>query len=131
MYLRVISTNVNYDIRVSNCLNVIAGDSSTGKTELIRCLNKKKGFTIETDATKVVTSVDPDLLELLPAGYLVVIDIDDLPDSTLIDAVSTLKRDDIYFILLGRKYIQRLSLDLTNTFQFLTVRGITKNISFN
>lgn len=126
MYLHLTARTCTFNINVEYPVTVILGDSSTGKTALVKLLDRGTPYT--TNAATVLTNIEPYMVDFLPINSLIVIDIDELKNSELIDKISLCKRDDVEFILLGRKYLNRLELPIEAIHQFIDVKGVTKNI---
>lgn len=129
MYLQFKTEMTVYELNFSSPLNLIVGNTATGKTELIRKLNKSRG-NYKTDAYKIYTSMSPEFISSTPSGSMVIIDTDELTELDLIDAIVRANRSDICWVIIGRKFARRLPVSMSNTFKLYTSHGVTKNILF-
>lgn len=130
MYLNLKSNLTTYDLHFSHPLNLIIGDSSTGKTALVEALRKIKYENINTDASTIITSLEPWAVGSVPSNSLVILDTDTMSSSETVDKISKSKRDDVCFVILGRKWARRLPITMCNTFKLVEVKGLTKNVLF-
>lgn len=129
MYLQFKTETTVYELNFISPLNLIIGDTATGKTELIRKINKSRG-NYKTDAYKIFTSMNSEFIDSIPSGSMVMLDMDELAESELIDAIVKADRSDICWVLIGRKFARRIPVAMSNTFKFYTSHGVTKNIQF-
>lgn len=129
MFLQVTGSFGSYDIHLTNLLNLVIGESSTGKTNLITML-RRKDTKCNTNFSSIELLQDARLLPVLASNSLVVIDMDEFEDSSLFDAIAKCKRNDVYFLLMGRKYRKRLPIAVESTFVFRTIKGVTSNHKF-
>lgn len=130
MFIEVSFENFHFRITVDDPLSAIIGDTATGKTAFISAVRKMKSTEMKTDATAVLTEVTLDILPLLPSGTALLLDLDDMANSKILDTLSRDRRNDIYVIVFGRKWLRRLPLDCANVYKLITVKGITKNVPF-
>lgn len=125
--LQLKSNTGTYMLTFKNSLNLIIGDSSTGKTELVRELHRFQDR-IVSNANRVLSfinrSSDADVNDL------VIIDMDELGDPNLIDDIVRANRSSVCWVFLGRKYSRRLPIAIENTFKLYRAHGVTKNIPF-
>ena len=129
MYLQFKTEMTVYELNFSSPLNLIVGNTATGKTELIRKLNKSRG-NYKTDAYKIYTSMSSEFISSTPSGSMVIIDTDELTESDLIDAIVRANRSDICWVIIGRKFARRPPVSMSNTFKLYTSYGVTKNVQF-
>lgn len=129
MYLQFKTETTVYELNFTSPLNLIIGDTTTGKTELIRRLNKSRG-NYKTDAYKIFTSISSEFIDSIPSTSMVILDMDELVEPELINAIVNANRSDICWVLIGRKFARRIPVAMSNTFKFYTSHGITKNIQF-
>jgi hypothetical protein len=130
MYFQFKTRETTYELKFANPLNFIIGDSARGKTELIKLYNKCKGVGITTDASEVITELPDRYVSSLKSGALVIVDLDDYDDENRINTYVSNAREDIFTVLIGRKWIRRFPVAITNTFRFIESNGVTKNIQF-
>lgn len=130
MYFRFKTRETTYELKFANPLNFIIGDSARGKTELIKLYNKCKGVGITTDASEVITELPDRYVSSLKSGALVIVDLDDYDDENRINTYVSNAREDIFTVLIGRKWIRRFPVAITNTFKLIESNGVTKNILF-
>lgn len=130
MYFQFKTRETTYELKFVNPLNFIIGDSAKGKTELIKLYNKCKGVGVTTDASEVVTELPDRYIDSLKSGALVMVDLDDYDDVNRINSYVSNARDDIFTVLIGRKWIRRFPVAITNTFKLMESNGVTKNILF-
>ena len=129
MYLQFKTETTVYELNFTSPLNLIIGDTATGKTELVRKLNKSRGA-YKTDAYKIFTSISSEFIDSIPSTSMVILDMDELVESKLIDDIVKANRSDICWVLIGRKFARRIPVAMSNTFKFYTSHGVTKNIQF-
>ena len=129
MYLQFKTEMTVYELNFNSPLNLVIGDTATGKTELIRKLNKSRG-NYKTDACKIFTSMNSEFVSSIPSGSMVILDTDELAEPDLIDAIVRANRSDICWVIIGRKFARRLPVAMSNTFKLYTSHGVTKNILF-
>lgn len=130
MYLKVIGTVCNYVITLDSPITVVIGDTSTGKSNLTGVLRAHSYTSLQTDATIVYTDFKADFISGVQPGTLLVIDLDSEPNPSLLDALVKCGRDDIYALIFGRRWLERLPLNCDNMCRLITVKGITKNVPF-
>ena len=130
MYFQFKTRETTYELKFVNPLNFIIGDSAKGKTELIKLYNKCKGVGVTTDASEIVTELPDRYVGSLKSGALVIVDLDDYDDASRINSYVANARDDIFTVLIGRKWIRRFPVAVTITFKLMESNGVTKNILF-
>lgn len=130
MYFLFKTRETTYELKFVNPLNFIIGDSAKGKTELIKLYNKCRGVGVTTDASEVITELPDRYVSSLKPGALVIIDLDDYDNTDRIDSYVSKKRSDIFTVIIGRKWIRRFPVAITNTFNLIESNGVTKNILF-
>lgn len=83
-------------------LNLVVGDSATGKTDFINQVKKNRNY-VTTDATKIY--INPIGMDFNTAvqDSIVLIDSDDVLLEDIKD-ISNIKRNDITFVIFGRKF---------------------------
>lgn len=126
--LEVIGQDAHYQLSLTQRLSVISGDSATGKTALVNTINAKNS--IVYCALNVFT-IPSNTVNLNPyKNCCIVVDLDALNDVTTVTALTKLNavNDNIYLILLGRKYLKNIALSIFALYDFKCVKGITKNI---
>lgn len=128
MYFQFKTRETTYELKFVNPLNFIIGDSAKGKTELIKLYNKCKGVGVITDASEVVTELPDRYVGSLKSKALVIVDLDDYDDVDRINTYVSNARDDIFTVLIGRKWIRRFPVAITNTFRLIESNGVTENI---
>ena len=130
MFIEVSFENFHFRITVDEPLSAIIGDTATGKTAFISAVRKMQSTGVKTDATTILTEVTLDILPFLPSGTALLLDLDAMASCDILDALSRDRRNDIYVIVFGRKWLRRLPLDCANVYKLITVKGITKNVPF-
>lgn len=117
MYIKYTKGNRNYHLEFDYPLNLIIGDSSTGKTDFIQQVIKNRKYAT-TDASKLY--INPIGIDYTTIAYNSMVLIDS--DSVLLEDISGISscgRDDVCFIIFGRKYAKNLPFSVLNTFQLI------------
>ena len=130
MYFQLYTDSCNYNLKFEYPLNLVIGDSATGKTHLVSCIKKYKKDII-TDCSEVIINLERWMIPNLPANSCVILDMDDMSSPDVIDAIATCDRHDVFFILLGRKYAKRLPVAIMNTFKLLDIKKVTRNVTMS
>lgn len=130
MYLDFKYLKYHFRLNVDNHLNAVLGDSSTGKTALVNYYSRSKQQDIHTDAAYVFTELNQFIVDNLPPESLLLLDLDNYAENTLIDALISKNRNDIYVVLFGRKWLSRFPIDVDNTYRLVNVKGVTINTRF-
>ena len=125
MYIEYSKNNRHYKFIFEYPLNLIIGDSATGKTDFIQQVIKNRKM-VSTDASKIyINPIGIDFTTVVP-NAIVLIDSDDvlLED---IKQISSMKRSDITFVIIGRKYAHNFPFAVMNTFHIVKENGIKVN----
>lgn len=61
--IKVRSKLINYDLRFEHNLNIIRGDSATGKSTLIRIIDNKKSSDVSIESNYNIFHLTSDILE--------------------------------------------------------------------
>lgn len=134
MYIKYKRKKYNLYIEIDAKLNLITGNSSTGKTSFATEMNKYSNL-VETDfdfievnpSLSIIKSLCKNLHEDLIAF---IIDTDEYVTSEVVDYISSIYNPNAYFIILGRKYTKRLPIAIWNIFYLEVCNGVTVNKRF-
>lgn len=116
----------NYILEFDNILNVIAGDSSTGKTSIFQIIKRKIFDKLDCNYSVVTVSSVNDI-KLVEDKSLLLLDTDDT-DYEVIKELKTLENRDVCICLFGRKYISNIPLSADNYYILKTKNKLTRNI---
>lgn len=128
LLLEVIGQDAHYQLRLTQRLSVVSGDSSTGKTALINTINAKGSV---VNCSLQVFTIPSNTVNLNPyKDCCIIVDLDALNDVNTVTALTKLNavEDNIYLMLLGRKYLKSIDSCDFALYDFKRVEGITKNI---
>lgn len=129
MYLHVKSVSSNYNISLEQQITVIIGNSSTGKSTLVETLNKKR-VNYETDASKLFYDINELFIDIYPEKSLFILDEDLIDLNEKLSYISSIKRSDLYFLIMSRKSLRQIPLSVESVHKFINVQGITKNVNY-
>lgn len=125
--IEVVGSDCHYLIDVSKRLSVILGDSSTGKTFLIKVLRKKTTKVISRFKVRWIDQTE-NFNIYTNTCFLIDLDSDNALDiikcTNKVDVVT----NNLYFIYLGRGSIKSLPLSIDSIYEFKQVKGITRNV---
>ena len=128
LLLEVIGQDAHYQLSLTQRLSVVSGDSATGKTALINTINAKGSV---VHCSLQVFTIPSNTINLNPyKDCCIIVDLDALNDINTITALTKLSNvnDNIYIVLLGRKYLKSITPCSFALYDFKRVEGITKNI---
>lgn len=125
MYLQLSSRDYNYSLSFTACINLVAGKSATGKTKLVNLVKKAKYM---SDAVTVNSQLFNASIDTLKSGSMLLIDLDDLTDCSVVDEIVRASRSDICVVFFGRKFANRIPVDAQNIFELVDIEGVTKNL---
>ena len=128
LLLEVIGQDAHYQLRLTQRLSVISGDSATGKTALINTVNSKNSV---VNCSLQVFTIPSNTVNLNPyKDCCILVDLDALNDVNTVTALTKLNAvdDNIYLVLMGRKYLKNVALSIFALYDFKCTKGITKNI---
>lgn len=128
LLLEVIGQDAHYQLRLTQRLSVVSGDSATGKTALINTINAKGSV---VNCSLHVFTIPSNTVNLNPyKDCCIIVDLDAMYDVNSITALTKLNavEDNIYLVLLGRKYLKSITPCSFALYDFKRVEGITKNI---
>lgn len=129
--IELINYEYHYLIQVKSRITVILGDSSTGKTNLIRKLDKEyKSFSIASKYELYTVHYRNTALMGHVHDVCLLVDLDEELSEDVIDFINKtdVVKDNIYFILFGRRGLKNLPISIDNLYEFKVIKGITKNI---
>lgn len=133
MYLIYKNNHINFNLNFQNKLNLIIGDSSTGKTTIVEEMSKHQSL-IRTDAERIFFNPVEDVIDMIidkfiKGKFMLVIDSDEYSTSSVIDKITSIPDDiDICIIVMGRKFSRRLPVTARDIYKLVTIQGATKNI---
>ena len=128
LLLEVIGQDAHYQLRLTQRLSVVSGDSATGKTALINTINAKGSV---VNCSLHVFTIPSNTVNLNPyKDCCIIVDLDAVYDVNSVTALTKLNavEDNIYLVLLGRKYLKSITPCSFALYDFKRVEGITKNI---
>ena len=128
LLLEVIGQDAHYQLRLTQRLSVVSGDSATGKTALINTINAKGSV---VNCSLQVFTIPSNTVNLNPyKDCCIIVDLDAMYDVNSVTALTKLNavEDNIYLVLLGRKYLKSITPCSFALYDFKRVEGITKNI---
>ena len=128
LLLEVIGQDAHYQLRLTQRLSVISGDSATGKTALINTINAKGSV---VNCSLQVFTIPSNTVNLNPyKDCCILVDLDALNDVNTVTALTKLSAVDnnIYIVLMGRKYLKSIAPGSFALYDFKRVDGVTKNI---
>ena len=128
LLLEVIGQDAHYQLRLTQRLSVVSGDSATGKTALINTINAKGSI---VNCSLQVFTIPSNTVNLNPyKDCCILVDLDALNDVNTVTALTKLSAVDnnIYIVLMGRKYLKSIASCNFALYDFKRVEGITKNI---
>lgn len=126
MYIEYEKGNSHYRFNFDNILNLIIGDSSTGKTDFVKKIIKNRKY-VKTDATRLYINPIGVDFNTAESGSIVIVDSDDvlLED---IKGISKLTRTDVTFVIFGRKYAKSFPFAVCNTFEIKKQDKVKVNV---
>lgn len=128
LLLEVIGQDAHYQLRLTQRLSVVSGDSATGKTALINTVNSKNSV---VNCSLQVFTIPSNTVNLNPyKDCCIIVDLDAMYDVNSVTALTKLNavEGNIYLMLLGRKYLKSITPCSFALYDFKRVEGITKNI---
>ena len=128
LLLEVIGQDAHYQLILTQRLSVVSGDSATGKTALINTINSKGSV---VNCSLQVFTIPSNTVNLNPyKDCCIIVDLDAMYDVNSVTALTKLYavEDNIYLVLLGRKYLKSITPCSFALYDFKRVEGITKNI---
>ena len=128
LLLEVIGQDAHYQLILTQRLSVVSGDSATGKTALINTINAKGSV---VNCSLQVFTIPSNTVNLNPyKDCCIIVDLDAVYDVNSVTALTKLNavEDNIYLVLLGRKYLKSITPCSFALYDFKRVEGITKNI---
>ena len=111
-------------------LNLIIGDSSTGKTAMCRFIRRKDYTDFESTSNVVIVSSVKDV-QYADNNSILLIDSDDYSRDEILeikDAVKAIKNNTICVVYLGRNEIKKLPFAVQNTYKLVTAKNTTTNV---
>lgn len=125
--LAVRGNGCNFQIEINSRLTVVAGKSSTGKTALVECLGLP-GTTIECKyRVKVIHDNNFNFTD--SKDSCLILDLDNFNDSSFVNNIlEVTEKNNIYVILLGRKYLSKVSMSIDEIYEFVETFGTTRNV---
>lgn len=111
-------------------LNLIIGDSSTGKTAICRFIRRKDYTDFESTNNVVIVSSVKDV-QYAENNSILLIDSDDYSRDEILeikDAVKAIKNNTICVVYLGRNEIKKLPFAVQNTYKLVTAKNTTINV---
>lgn len=114
-----------------NCqLNVILGDSSTGKTIICQYIIRKK-YTDLKSTGKVIIVRDYRDIKYADDNSILLIDSDSIDTEDLLEVIKSIvstTNSSICIVYIGRNHIQRLPIAIQNLFKLVTNNNHTMNV---
>ena len=125
MFIELSKGNCNTKLTFEYPLNLVIGDSATGKTNFVESVRKYRKY-VNTDASNIVINPIGIDYKTLSRESIVLID----SDSVVLDdikGISNCKRDDITFVIFGRKFAKNLPFAIFNVYELVTENKVTIN----
>lgn len=125
MYIELKRNKYIFRLTFEYPLNLVVGDSATGKTAFVDCVRKYRS-SVHTDCDNIVINPIGIDYKTLSTNSVVLID----SDSVVLDdikGISNCGRDDITFVIFGRKFAKNLPFAIFNVFELVRENGITVN----
>ena len=116
-----------FDLKFKGVINVILGDSATGKTTIVNDFKLVRN-TFETDATEVITELSKLFIQNSLPNTMLLLDLDEFGNFALLDDLVRSNRDGMCIVLLGRVNLRRFNIDCEDVYELITSNDITKNI---
>lgn len=121
---------MSYSLSFNSQLNVILGDSSTGKTIICQYISRKKYTNLESTG-KVIIVKDYRDIKYAEDNSILLIDSDNIETEDLLDIIKSIvsiNNNSICIVYIGRNHVQRLPLAVQNLFKLVTNNNRTTNV---
>ena len=128
LLLEVIGQDTHYQLKLTQRLSVVSGDSATGKTALINTINAKGSV---VNCSLHVFTIPSNTVNLNPyKDCCIIVDLDALNDVNTVTALTKLNavEDNIYLVLMGRKYLKNVALSIFALYDFAAFTSALTNL---